>query len=173
MIRERLARHRARIRRKLMAAFREEHTPHEIGLSFAVGIFVTALPTGGLGLGVLAGLAAWKSWVSKPATIAAVAVLNPLIKPAVYVASYQLGGAFLGGGSLRPVDAAASLSRGSITEIAGTAARQLLVGNLLLAAALSVSSYAVVARLTRAHRERGSDRPDRSTVSAVLGLFRR
>ncbi|AGB36792.1 DUF2062 domain-containing protein [Natronococcus occultus] len=173
MIRERLARYRDRVRGKLTTAFREEHTPHEIGLSFAIGILVTALPSGGLGVGLLAGLAAWKSWISKAAVVAAIAVLNPVIKPAVYVASYQLGGVALGTGSLRPDETTAALAEGSLTEVAGAAIRQLLVGNVLIAVVLSISSYAVVTRLTRAHRERVEERTDRSTASAVLGLFRR
>ncbi|MDG5817308.1 DUF2062 domain-containing protein [Natronococcus sp. A-GB7] len=168
MIRERLSRYRERVRRELTTALQEEHTPHEVGLSFAVGIFVTAMPTGGLGIGLLAGLAAWRSWVSKPAIVAAIAVLNPLVKPAVYVGSYQVGGLIFGERPLR-----SSTTDASLLETAGIVVRQLLVGNLLIAAVLSVSSYVVVARLTRLHRERADDPADRSSASAVLGLFRR
>ncbi|WP_306057196.1 DUF2062 domain-containing protein [Natronococcus wangiae] len=168
MIRERLARYRGRIRRELTTAFREEHTPHEVGLSFSIGIFVTALPTGGLGIGLLAGLAAWWSWVSKPAIIASIAVLNPLIKPAVYVASYQAGGVLLGDRPLR-----SGTTPTSITEMAGIAVRQLLIGNLVIAVLLSILSYASVVSLMRIHRQRKRRRSGQSFVSAILEPFRR
>lgn len=168
MIRERLARYRDRVRQELTSAFQEEHTPHEVGLSFSIGIFVTAMPTGGLGIGLLAGLAAWWSWVSKPAIIASIAVLNPLIKPAVYVASFQTGGLLLGTRGLR-----SSTTPASITEMAGAAVRQLLVGNLVIAALLSISSYAVVVYLTRVHQKQKQRRSEQSLASAALGPFRR
>jgi uncharacterized protein len=128
------------------------------------------MPTGGLGIGLLAGLAAWRPWISKPAIIASIAVLNPLVKPAVYVASYQTGGIVLGNQSLR---SGFDTNYTSITEAAGVAIKQLLIGNLLIAALLSISSYAVVVRLTRAHRERKRERSGRSLVSVVFGMFRR
>jgi uncharacterized protein len=154
-----------------MNAFRAERTPHEIGLSFSVAVFVTAMPTGGLGIPLLAGLATWRSWVSKPAMIAAVAVLNPLVKPAVYVASYQVGGVVL---STRGLESTEPFTMsGSITETASVAIRQLLVGNLLIAAVLSLSGYVVVVHLTKVHRRQKRDPSSRSFLSVVLGPFRR
>lgn len=166
MIRERLGRYRDRVRQELTAAFEEEHTPHEVGLSFAIGIFVTALPTGGLGISLFFVFAAWWSWISKPAIFASVAVLNPLVKPAVYVASYQTGGILVGNRPFQSDDAL-------LTETAGVAVKQLLVGNLLIAAALSVVCYVLLAHLTRIHRRRKCDSSERSFVSAVLEPFRR
>ncbi len=163
-----MARYRDRVRQKLTSALQEEHTPHEVGLSFSVGIFVTAMPTGGLGIGLLAGLAAWWSWISKPAIIASVAVLNPFVKPAVYVASYQTGGVLLGNRSLY-----SSTTSTSLTETAGVAVRQLLVGNLVIAVLLSILSYALVVSLTRIHRQRKRQCSGKSIASTVFGPFRR
>lgn len=168
MIRNRLARYRNRVRQELTSAFQEKHTPHEVGLSFSIGIFVTAMPTGGLGIGLLAGLAAWWSWISKPGIIASIAVLNPFVKPAVYVASYQTGGVLLGTRSLYSSPPSASL-----TETAGIAIRQLLIGNLVIAALLSILSYVLVVSLTRIHKRRKRQSSGQSLVSAVLGPFRR
>lgn len=166
MIRGRLDRYRDRVRRQLRTAFEEEHTPHEIGLSFAIGIFVTTLPTGGLGIGLFFVLVAWWSWISKPAIFASVAVLNPLVKPAVYVVSYQMGSVFIGTQPLR--------SDGTtITETAEVAARQFMIGNLLTAVLLSAVSYAFVRHLTRMNRQRNEQYAKRSFVSAILGSFRR
>lgn len=146
MLRERVARYRDRIRRELTAAFREEHTPRQIAASFAIGIFVTAMPTGGAGISLFFVFASLWSWVSKPAIFASVAVLNPFVKPAVYVSSFQLGGWILGTSPLHT----GALS----TEAAREAIQQLLVGNLLIAALLSGLSYVLMLHLTRAHRRR-------------------
>lgn len=148
MIRERLVRYRERARRDLTAAFQEEHSEHEVATSFAIGVFVTALPTGGLGIGLFFLLVSLWPWISKPAIFASVAVLNPLVKPVVYVASFQVGGLFV--------------STPSITEatpspdMAAAAAVQLLVGNVLLAAAFAVVGYGAILHLTRVHRRRRS-----------------
>lgn len=144
MIRERVGRYRERARRDLTAAFREEHTEHEVATSFAIGVFLTALPTGGLGIGLFFVLISVWPWISKPAIFASVAVLNPLVKPAVYVASFQVGGLFVSTPSI--TNAAPS------PDMAAAAATQLLVGNVVLAVALAIVGYGVVLHLTRVHR---------------------
>lgn len=162
MVRERAARYRDRIRRELVAAFREKHTPHQVAISFAIGIFVTSLPTGGTGIGLFFVFASLWSWISKPAIFASVAVLNPFVKPLVYVSSFQLGGWVLGTSPFRSTIVS--------TEFARAAVQQLLVGNVLLGAALSGLSYVLVFHLTRAHRRRKGrgSRPIRSRVPELL-----
>lgn len=147
VLRERLSAYRDRARRDLTTAITEDYTPHEVALSFAVGIFVTTLPSGGLGIGLLIALAYWLAWASKAAMIAAVAVLNPFVKPVVYVASYQLGVALLGTEPLFVVGH-------STLDAALTAVQFLLFGNVLLALALSAVGYVTVFRLTRTYLQR-------------------
>ncbi|MDQ2051435.1 DUF2062 domain-containing protein [Natronolimnohabitans sp. A-GB9] len=167
MLRSRLARYRDRARRKLLEAFREEHTPRQVAASFAIGVFLTALPTGGLAIGVFFVLVSLLSWINKPAIFASVAVLNPFVKPAVYLASFQVGGVLLGS------SAAESWDEATTGETAALAVRQLLLGNVVVATVLSILGYATVLHLTRAHRRRADRRSGTSVVSAVLGLFRR
>lgn len=165
MIHDRLARYRDRFRRELIVAFRKEHTPHQIGVSFGIGIFITALPTGGLGIGLFFVFASLWSWISKPAIFASVAVLNPFVKPAVYVASLQIGGLLLGVQSIR--------SHETTIESAGVAVQQLVLGNVVLAVCLSVVSYLIVVHLTRTHRRRRRRQSGTSVTSALRGPFRR
>ncbi len=147
-----------------MDAFREEHTPHQVGVSFGIGVFITSLPTGGLGVGLFFVFAALWSWISKPAIFASVAVLNPFVKPAVYVASFQIGGVLLGSRSIRSGETAA--------ETAGIAVQQLLLGNLLVAVCLSVLGYVLVVHLTRAYRRRRRRQQFPSLLSVLFGPFR-
>lgn len=166
MIRERLSIYRSRIRRELTAAFEEECTPRAVAASFAIGIFITAMPTGGLGIGLFFVFVYYWDWISKTAIFASVAVLNPLVKPFVYVGSYHLGARLLG---TEPILVFEITALDWIVRVV----QVLLIGNVLIALALSAISYAIVFRLTQAHRERQQRRQrqhqtDEVSPNAVL-----
>jgi len=161
----RLVQYRDRCRRAVLEAIREKHTPHQVGASFAIGIFLTALPTGGLAIGVFVALAALWSWVSKPAMFASVVVLNPMVKPAVYIASFQVGSLLLGSPSVRSSETNA--------EAAGIALQQLLLGNVIVAVCLSVVGYVLLVWLTRLHRRHARADAEFASASALIALFRR
>lgn len=164
MLRERLSIYRARVRRELTAAFEEECSPRAVAASFAIGIFVTAMPTGGLGISLFFVLVYYWDWVSKTAIFASVAVLNPLVKPLVYVASYRLGVLLLGTEPVVTFDIAV------LDWIVG-ASQVLLIGNVLIALALAGLSYAVVFRLTRAHRDRHHRSDEISPPAALASVI--
>ena len=147
MLRERLSVYRSRVRRELTAAFDGSHSAHEVAASFAIGIFVTAMPTGGLGIGLFFLLAYWFPWLCRTAMFASVVVLNPLVKPLVYAGSVKLGAVLLGTDPLVLFDVAA-------LDYAVTVVQLLLLGNVLIALALSGIGYVVVLELTRSHRRR-------------------
>lgn len=116
--------------------------------SFAVGTFVTLLPTLGAGVLLFFVLAYAFDWVSKIALFAAVLEFNPLVKWGAYAASFALGVFILG-----PVDGTTATD---VSLSAGPAIlTRLLVGNLLLAVVAAIPSYVVVYRLTA--RYRGSE----------------
>lgn len=129
-----------RIRAGLHAAFTEDATPRELSGSFAIGAFITMLPTLGTGIALFVVIAHVVGWVSKLALFASVLVFNPAVKWGVYAASFGIGTALLG-----PVDGVsltgASLSAGPEIVV------RLLVGNLILAVIATVVSYVVVYRL--------------------------
>ena len=80
-----------RVRSAFRVAFTEDHPPQWIASSFALGIFITALPTLGAGLSVLAWASHRFVWANKVAFVAAVAVLNPLVESGVYAVSVFIG----------------------------------------------------------------------------------
>ena len=166
MVRERLAAYRDRARHELITAFRETHTPHQVAASFAIGIFVTSFPTGGLGVGLFFVFISLWSWISKPAIFASVAVLNPFVKPAVYVGSFQLGAVLLGPNSVRSAEA-------TTAESAWIGVQQLLLGNIVIAVVLSGLAYVTVLHLTRVYRRRAGRHSGGSPLSTVLEPFRR
>ena len=146
MIVERVGEYRTRVHAELKRAFADDHTPREVAGSFAVGVFITMLPTLGTGLLLFVVLVALFKSISKIALFASVIVFNPVVKWGVYAASFTLGTLLLG-----PVEgvtmADVSLSAGPEIVV------RLLVGNLILAVVATVLGYVVVFRLVVSYRE--------------------
>ncbi len=132
------------IRTELRRAFSAEHTPRETARSFAVGTFITMLPTLGAGLFLFVAIGYLFDSVSKIALFASVLVFNPVVKWGVYASSFTLGVVLLG-----PVEgvtmADVSIDAGSEIVV------RLLVGNLILAVIATVLAYAVVRRLAASY----------------------
>lgn len=144
MLRGRLDGYIARIREELRKTLAEEHSPRELAGSFALGTFITMLPTLGVGLLVFLVIAFVFERISKIALFASVVVFNPVVKWGVYIASFTLGVVLLG-----PVEGV------SISDISFSAGPEivirLLVGNLILAVIATIISYVVVYRLAVAY----------------------
>ena len=122
------------IRARLRAAFSVTHPPHLTGVSFALGLFVLALPNLGVGLVVLAAIGYHFHWANPLALSAAAIVLNPLVKGGVFVASFVLGSMVLG--------SVPGVSDGDVSLFAGVhVVVRLLVGNLIIAVVLAVVGY--------------------------------
>jgi uncharacterized protein (DUF2062 family) len=150
MFRERVSRVREEIKERLVKAFVEDHSSHEVAFSFSTGVFITALPTLGTGVLVFFVLAFLFERVSKIALFASVLVLNPAVKWGVYGASYSLGSLLLGpvpGASFESV----SLSLGRDVLV------RLWLGNLLLAALFTIIAYVVALRLINEFRRRARE----------------
>ena len=100
------------------------------------------MPTGGLGIGLFFLLAYLWTWANRAAMVAAIVVLNPLVKPLVYAMSIKLGALVLGPDPVVLFDA-------TYLDYTATALQFLLVGNLLIAGTLSAVSYVVVLEWVR------------------------
>lgn len=134
MARERVTGYRDAVRARLRATFMQDHPPHLIGVSFAIGVFVTTLPTLGTGVLALAGLAYWYSWANRLALFAAVVILNPVVKGGVHAMSIALGTLLLGPiPELADPELSVAIGRELLTR--------LLVGNVILASAFALAGY--------------------------------
>lgn len=142
-----------RLRAEFEAAVAEEYTPHQLAASFATGIFITALPTLGLGLGLFVILPHFLPRMSRIALFSSVVVLNPFVKPLVYAASYGVGDLLV---APEPV----VLFDVELLDYAVDVTRRFLLGNILVALVLAATSYVIVRRLVRTYRR------DRSPVAA-------
>lgn len=130
----------------LHRAFAEEHSSQEVAGSFALGVFITMLPTLGIGFLMFVALAFVFERLSKLALFASVIVFNPVVKWGVYGASYGLGVFLLG-----PVEGM------SVSEVSLTAApavvHRLVLGNTILAVIAAVPSYFIAFRTIERYRE--------------------
>jgi len=140
----------ADVRREVHEALQNQHTPEQVASSFALGVFITALPTLGTGVLVFFLIAYLFENVSKIALFASVIVLNPVVKWGVYGASFWLGSSILG-----PVEGVspADVSLSAAPDVVS----RLLVGNLLLAVLFTVVAYFGAYRLTVEYRRRRGD----------------
>jgi uncharacterized protein (DUF2062 family) len=122
------------VKEQLVKAFVEKHTPQEVAFSFSLGVFITALPTLGVGILMFFVLAFLFERLSKVALFASVLILNPVIKWGVYGTSYSLGRLLLGpvpGASFESI----SLSLGLDALV------RLWLGNLILATIFAIVAY--------------------------------
>lgn len=148
MVSRRVGNYLLRVRESLRAAFAEDHPPHHLAASFAIGIFVTTLPSLGAGVLLLTWIGYRFEWANVLTMFAAVAVLNPLVKGGVYVVSFLIGARLFG-----PIP---GVTRGDIGIDAGADVLvRLLVGNVLLAIVLAIVGYAVAYRVGQAARQHG------------------
>jgi uncharacterized protein (DUF2062 family) len=141
----RLQRYVQRIRGELHDALAEEHTPNQVAYSFAIGVFITALPTLGTGVLVFFLIAYLFANISRIALFASVLVLNPVVKWGVYGSSFWMGSRLLG-----PVESM------TVEEVSLSAAPEVVVrlvtGNVILAVAFTVIAYIAAYRLTLEYR---------------------
>ncbi len=144
-VRAKLGRGTGRVRRELRDSFDEDHSDHQIAGSFALGAFITMLPTWGLGLLVFVVLIYLTDRINRIAMFASVIVFNPVIKWGVYGASMALGILLMG-----------AVDEGSPGATAHAIVLRLLVGNLILAVVATVLSYLAVYVLVTRYRRKAA-----------------
>lgn len=142
-----LARYLGRVRGSLRAAFTSDHPPQTVAGSFAFGVFLTALPTLGTAFPVF-GWVGYRFERANPlAMLAAVGVMNPVVKSGLYAVSFVLGSALLG-----PIP---DVTHANVGLDAGRDVLvRFLLGNAILSAILAVVGYAVAYRTVCSYRRR-------------------
>jgi hypothetical protein len=152
-----------RVRTGLEESFSVAYSPRQIAGSFAIGVFITMLPTFGLGLIPVVLLAYRVAWINKVAIFASGIVINPPVKWGVYAASIPIGILLVG-----PIEGV-ELSEMSI-ESGGEVFLRLVVGNLLLAVIAAVVGYGLVYRMVVGYRQRETEVVE-EVVETVLDEF--
>jgi len=150
------------LRLEFESALEGEYSSKQVAGSFAIGVFITSLPTLGIGVLTFFLIAHAFAGISKLALFSSVIVFNPAVKWGVYGTSFWLGSVLLG-----PVEGAtrSDVSLSAAPEVVV----RLLVGNLILAVVFTVLGYAVAYRLTAAYRRRNAEQ---GALERVADRFR-
>jgi len=114
-------------------------SPHGIALGFAVGLFLSVIPTFGIGM-VLAIALTPLLRTNLVATYLGTLVVNPVTGMFFYGLDYLTGSWLLGGGG--GVELPRTL--GQALALAGTVALPLYLGGFILALLLSILSYSLI-----------------------------
>lgn len=145
----RLTRYGERTRETLRAAFTTDLPPRLVAGSFALGMFLMSLPNLGAAVPVIGWIAYRFERANELAMLASVAVMNPVMKSGVYVASFLVGTTLLG-----PVP---DTTRADVGLAAGDDVFvRLLLGNAILAVVFALIAYAVAYRTVRTYRRRAA-----------------
>lgn len=136
---------------RLKQLLHQPGTPHEMGVAFALGTFISLLPTPGLNtVLVMALVARWKQ-IHRPAIFTSLGVWNVFVAMPLYAIGIKAGQWLLGAANVSVESA--TLWHNSWMAIGGV-----LVGNFLVALVTAVLCYtavkAIVARYQPAQKRR-------------------
>lgn len=139
---------RARAYVRALTAVRTSH--HQLALGFAVGTFISVLPTPGFN--ILLGFVAVAAYpqLNKLSLFGAMAVFNPLVMVPFHWLSYEIGDALFGAEPTVEFDVV-------IVNEVYNFTRRYLVGNLIVASLVSTASYAIVRGVTHSWRASGPE----------------
>lgn len=122
-------------------------SPHQLAQGFALGTFISILPTPGLNILLATVLLATFKQLNKAALFAALTVWNTLVVAPLYALSSKLGALFFATKPLIAFD----LVFGTYLN---TTVKHFLVGNVVLAAGITIASYLLVQTAVSLHRQR-------------------
>lgn len=150
MFRSKVGEYGSRVVQELRRSVSDEYTPLQIAGSFAIGVFITMLPTLGAGFLVFAVLSYVSKWINPVALFASAIVLNPVVKWGVYASSLALGFLLLGPTS--------TVINGEVTVDTGQAVLyRLLLGNTILAVLATIIAFVLVYRFACWYQPRASE----------------
>lgn len=123
-----------KLRKHIREVLRTKKSPHSIAFGFALGTLIGTLPIPFIDylIGLIIILALPR--ISKYSLIAGITLWNPLTKIPVYTASYKLGDFLFRNYSMVPLEVEWQNQIYMLT-------RRFIVGNILIAAGITLSSY--------------------------------
>lgn len=121
------------------------HTPHQIATGFAIGLFLSILPTFGLGM-ILALAISIKKKYNLLATYLGSLIVNPFTAVFIYTFNFTVGNAL----SANPLPTPSSFTMSMIPSIAF----QLYLGSILVASVISYLSYHIIIKIIKYHRNK-------------------
>lgn len=153
-----------RVRGAVRKSLTEDHTPHQVAGSFAMGTFICMLPTLGVGFGVFVVLSFLSRWINKLALFASAVVFNPALKSGVWVVSLAIGFVVLG-----PVEGFAIGDVPTLSD-GGAIVLRLVFGSFVLAVPTALVAYVIMYRVVVAYERRDLPVIEGAVEGAVEGI---
>ncbi|WP_300458221.1 DUF2062 domain-containing protein [Desulfobacula sp.] len=129
-------------------------TPREIGLGFALGLFIGFSPSMGLQILLAVFMASLLKW-SKITAVIGVQVTNPITAPFIYSGTYFLGSKLIG--LEKPLILTRHLTMESLLAMIQQAPGifvAMTIGGILIGLPLAVAGYFVVYRMMNQYQEK-------------------
>ena len=134
-----------KIKGHFVEVVKTKRSPESIALGFSVGTFIAVLPTPGLSLLIGLVIVLVFSRISKYALFSAFLVWNPLVLVPLHMLSYRMGLFLLGSAHTEAYGITFLSHAYSFTA-------RFLLGNLIIASALSCLAYFLVISAARAYQ---------------------
>lgn len=134
-----------KLKHHFLEVIRIKKSPHSIAMGFAIGTFISILPTPGINILLALLVALIYRNVNKFALFGAILFWNPLTMILIYLASYRIGDFFFVGSPIVKYDIVFLDQIYNFT-------RRYLVGSILLAVTISAASYMLVRLIATLYR---------------------
>jgi len=138
-------------------------TPHEIGLGFALGLFIGFSPTMGIQIALAIFATSLLKW-SKIAAVIGVQITNPITAPFIYGVTYFLGARLFG--LEKPLEMERFLTIDSLSAMVQQAPRifaAMTIGGVLVGLPVAAVGYIVVYKIMTRYQEKFKARIKNST----------
>jgi uncharacterized protein (DUF2062 family) len=137
------------VKAKGEALLQAETSAHDQALGFAVGTFISLLPTPGFNFALAFLLASWFRQIHRATLIASLAVWNVFVTAPLFALSYRLGNI------LFPAPATPSVATQWQAQVISFV-QGFVVGNLIVAVVITAVSYTIVLSLIWIYQQKST-----------------
>jgi uncharacterized protein len=136
-----------KIKAKLHELNKTHTDPHAVALGFSIGTFISILPTPGFNILIGIFILLLYPKLNKMSIFIGLAVWNPLTAIPIYIASFKIGSFLFGNTDIVTIEF-------TIWEKAFHFTQRFLVGNVLLATIIALSSYVLLKKGMSMYRKK-------------------
>jgi len=147
MVRKHFRKYKEKLKHHFHEVMKEQTSSHSIAMSFAIGTFISILPTPGFNILIALLVALTYERVNKLSLFFALAFWNPITLIPMYALSLKIGNILFGPLPVVEYDIA-------FLDQIFNFSRRFLIGNVILAGFTALVSYFLIKDVTRLYRKK-------------------
>jgi len=147
MVRKHYHNYKKKIKKHFHEVMKEQKSSHSIAFGFAIGTFITILPTPGFNILMAFLIALVYEKVNKISLFFSLAIWNPFTLIPMYALSLKIGNLLFGPLAVVEYDL-------SFFDMVFNYSRRFLIGNVILATFTALASYFIIKDMVRIHRKK-------------------